>query len=137
MLSMRKIQEVLRLSQEQKLSVRAIARSCCVARSTAADYLGWARASGVSWPLSVGMDEDQLEKRLFPVPESETTPTRAPLDMVYIRHELSIGTRKKRQEETRKKRGHIYIFNNLVDGGWANRKHRGQKHRGHIYAFNN
>ena len=33
-LSMRKLQEVLRLSQEQKLSVRAIARSCCVARST-------------------------------------------------------------------------------------------------------
>lgn len=89
MLSMRKIQEVLRLSQEQKLSVRAIARSCCVARSTAADYLGRARAAGVSWPLPVGMDEDQLEKLLFPVPESETTPTRAPLDMVYIRHELT------------------------------------------------
>ena len=61
-LSMRKLQEVLRLSQEQKLSVRAIARSCCVARSTVADYLGRARASGVSWPLPAGMDEDQLEK---------------------------------------------------------------------------
>ena len=88
-LSMRKIQEVLRLSQEQKLSVRAIARSCCVARSTVADYLGRARASGVSWPLPEGMDEDQLEKVLFPVPESETTPIRPSLDMVYIRHELT------------------------------------------------
>ena len=81
-LSMRKLQEVLRLSQEQKLSVRAIARSCCVARSTVADYLRRARASGVSWPLPEGMDEDQLEKVLFPVSESETTPIRPSLAYV-------------------------------------------------------
>lgn len=87
-LSMRKIQEVLRLSQGQKLSVRAIARSCCVARSTVADYLRRAKASGLGWPLPEGMDEEKLEQALFPVQEGPTGPAQPPLDMGYIRNEL-------------------------------------------------
>ena len=66
-LSMRKITEVLRLSQEQKLSFRAIARSCRLARSTVADYMGRARVAGLTWPLPEGMDEGRLEKLLFPI----------------------------------------------------------------------
>ena len=45
-LSMRKLSEVLRLSLERKLSVRQVARSCCLARSTVSDYLGRAQAAG-------------------------------------------------------------------------------------------
>ena len=55
-LSMGKITEVLRLSQEQKLSIRAIARSCSLARSTVADYIWRARVAGLVWPLPEGMD---------------------------------------------------------------------------------
>lgn len=86
-LSMRKLWEVLRLSREQKLSVRQIARSCQLARSTVADYLGRAQAAGLGWPLPEGMDEERLNARLFPVREAHSAQRPAP-DMVYIRNEL-------------------------------------------------
>jgi transposase len=37
-----------------------------MARSTVADYLIRARVAGLSWPLLEEMDDDQLERRLFP-----------------------------------------------------------------------
>jgi transposase len=66
MLSMRKIQEVLRLKHELHFSNRAIARSCSIPRSTVANYLARARAAGLSWPLPDPWDESLLENRLFP-----------------------------------------------------------------------
>lgn len=86
MLSMRKLSEVLRLSLEQKVSVRKIARSCCLARSTVSDYLGRAKVAGLGWPLPEGMDEDLLERLLFPV--RETSIPRPALDMAYLRNEM-------------------------------------------------
>ena len=85
MLSMRKLSEVLRLRLEQKVSVRTIARSCCLARSTVSDYLGRAQAAGVGWPLPEGLDEETLERLLFPVREPVSP---RPLDMAYIRNEM-------------------------------------------------
>jgi transposase len=66
MLSMRKIQEVLRLKHEFHFSNRAIARSCSLSHSSVANYLQRARAAGLSWPLPEPMEESILEKRLFP-----------------------------------------------------------------------
>ena len=86
-LSMRKLSEVLRLGLEQKLSVRQIARSCCLARSTVSDYLGRARAAGLSWPLPEGLDEERLNARLFPVHDRGLS-ARQPPDGAYIRNEL-------------------------------------------------
>ena len=86
MLSMRKLSEVLRMRLEQKVSVRKIAGSCCLARSTVADYLGRAQAAGLGWPLPEGMDEEQLERRLFSVREAVVP--RPALDLVYIRNEM-------------------------------------------------
>jgi len=86
-LSMRKLSEVLRLSLEQKLSVRRIARSCCLARSTVSDYLWRAKAAGLSWPLPAGMDEDGLNALLFPVCAIGSV-ARQPPDMLYLRNEL-------------------------------------------------
>ena len=86
MLSMRKLSEVLRLALEQKASVRQIARSCCLARSTVSDYLGRARAAGLGWPLPAGLDEDGLARLLFPV--REASGARPALDMVYLRNEM-------------------------------------------------
>jgi transposase len=83
---MRKLSEVLRLSLEQKASIRQIARSCCLARSTVSDYLGRARVAGLGWPLPEGLDEDGLERRLFPV--RDTDDARPALDMVYLRNEM-------------------------------------------------
>lgn len=87
-LSMRKLSEVLRLRLEQKLSVRKIALGCCLARSTVADYLGRARVAGLRWPLPAGMDEEGLERLLFPVQATGSGGERPALEMVYIHNEL-------------------------------------------------
>ena len=63
-LSMRKIGEVARL-KATGLSVRQIARSCNVARSTVAEYLERLADSGLRWPLPPELTEEQLEVRLF------------------------------------------------------------------------
>jgi len=63
-LSMRKIGEVARL-KASGLSVRQIARSCNVARSTVAGYLERLADSGLRWPLPPELTEEQLEVRLF------------------------------------------------------------------------
>jgi hypothetical protein len=50
-LSMRKIEEILRLKYEAGLTHREIARSCVVSASTVSEYITHARAAGLSWPL--------------------------------------------------------------------------------------
>jgi transposase len=64
--TMRQIRNVLRLHFAEKLSVRDTASSLAMARSTVADYLIRARVAGLSWPLPEEMDDDALERRLFP-----------------------------------------------------------------------
>ena len=63
---MRKIKEVLRLKHEAKLSNRAIARSCNICHKTVKRYLKRAKKAGLSWPLPEGMDDEALERMLFP-----------------------------------------------------------------------
>jgi transposase len=63
---MRQIRNVLRLHFAEKLSVRDTAMSLAMARSTVADYLIRSRVAGLSWPLPEEMDDDQLERCLFP-----------------------------------------------------------------------
>jgi len=63
-LSMRKLVEILRLSAAG-LSARQIARGCGVARSTVASHLERMAMAGVTWPLAAGVNEEELERRLF------------------------------------------------------------------------
>jgi len=65
-LSMRKIKEVLRLRWEAGRSHREIAASCRLGATTVGDYLLRAQAAGLSWPLPEGMDDEELDRRLFP-----------------------------------------------------------------------
>jgi transposase len=65
---MRTIREVLRLRWEAGLSHREIGLSCRIGRSTVRDYLLRAEAAGLSWPLPEGMEEEALERLLFPAP---------------------------------------------------------------------
>ena len=65
-LSMRKIEEILRLKYEAGLSHRAIAQSCSVSASTVSEYVTHAKAAGLSWPLPEGMSDEELEALLFP-----------------------------------------------------------------------
>jgi transposase len=65
-LSMRKIEEILRLKYEAGLSHRAIAQSCLVSPSTVSEYVTHAKAAGLSWPLPEGINNEQLNELLFP-----------------------------------------------------------------------
>jgi transposase len=67
-LSVRKIQEVLRLKWESGLSHRAIARSCSISPSTVSEYVRRANAADLHWPLPENLDEDALYRLLFPQP---------------------------------------------------------------------
>jgi transposase len=60
------IREVLRLRWEAGLSQREIALSCRLGRSSVRDYLLQGEAARPSWPLPEGMDEEALERLLFP-----------------------------------------------------------------------
>lgn len=64
-LSMRQIQEILRLRHQNHLSVREIARSCGLPTSTVGDYLQRAQGAGLTWPLPEGLSEPQLHEQLM------------------------------------------------------------------------
>jgi len=64
-LSMRQIQEILRLRYQNQLSIREIAGSCGLPNSTVGDYLKRAEAAGIGWPLPEGQDEKELVDRLM------------------------------------------------------------------------
>ncbi len=64
--AMRKIREVLRLSQGDGLSRRRVGAATGLPYTTVADYLVRARLAGLSWPLPDELDDAELEARLFP-----------------------------------------------------------------------
>jgi len=87
-LSMRKINEILRLKKECHLSNRAIARSCQISHSTVGEYLKRAEAAGISWPLPEELSEEQLE-RLLNTEEEATGGAQKPMpDWKEVQGEL-------------------------------------------------
>ena len=86
-LSMRKIEEILRLKYAIGLTHRAIAKSCGVSTSTVSEYVTHAKAAGLSWPLPEGMTAEQLEARLYPDKGSFRRKIPQP-DWKYIHKEL-------------------------------------------------
>ena len=87
-LSMRKIEEILRLKYEAGLSHRAIAQSCLVSPSTVSEYVTHAKAAGLSWPLPEGISEAELEQLLFPKREPATRRNIPQPDWAEIHKEL-------------------------------------------------
>ncbi len=71
-LSMRRIKEVLRLHFEQKRSRRLIAQALGTSPTTVGDYITRAQAAGLSYPLPENLDDDELERLLFPPPPPVT-----------------------------------------------------------------
>ena len=85
---MRKIREALRLKHALGLSERQIAVSVGVSRSTVAEYLRRASVVGITWPPPEGIDDAELERRLFTSPSFEAKLARALPDWNHVHKEL-------------------------------------------------
>lgn len=72
-ISMRKIKEVLRLHYACALSNKRIAKSLGISASTVHEYLTRFKESKLGWPLGESITEDELERKLFPSPQSQRT----------------------------------------------------------------
>jgi transposase len=86
-ISMRKIKEVLRLKFEADLSYEEIGRSCNIGHTTVGEYLNRAKKAGLRWPLPGDMDDNLLEKLLYPKSKSKL-PSRPTPDWNYVHKEL-------------------------------------------------
>ncbi len=87
-LSMRKTQEIVRLLLEEKRSIREIAQSCSVPRSTVNDYVQRVQASGLTWEHAAHMSEEEVRKNLFPTRSAEARAHELP-EFVEMRSELT------------------------------------------------
>ena len=65
-ISMRKLQEILRMRFEHRLSIRKIARSVRVSVGTVSNYVQAFERSPLSWPLPEDCSEATLVQALFP-----------------------------------------------------------------------
>ncbi len=85
--SMRKIKEVLRLASFEHLSERQISLGSNTPKTTVHDYLLRAQEIGLTWCEAEGMDEDTIERLLFPPTNAPQTKRIVP-DWQYIHQEL-------------------------------------------------
>jgi len=86
-LPMRKIVDVLRLHAEG-LSKRKIAASLSIGATSAGECVRRARRAGLSWPLPGNLDEDALERLLYPPPTAAAADTRPQPDWAAVHREL-------------------------------------------------
>ena len=85
---MRKVREVLRLRYALGVSERQIAVTVGISRSTVGEYLRRAAVIGITWPVPEGMDDAEVERRLFTPPTFEETPARGLPDWTAVHREL-------------------------------------------------
>jgi len=64
--TMRKTREILRLIWSCNQSRRDTARTCGVGKSTVDATIKRATAAGLSWPLPLALDDEALERCLYP-----------------------------------------------------------------------
>ena len=85
---MRKISEVLRLKTTLGCSAEKIAQAIGIGETTVRRYLFLSNKAGISWPLPPEMDDDQLEKLLYPpVKRCKASDPLLP-DFEYVHKEL-------------------------------------------------
>jgi transposase len=84
---MRKIRDVLRLTQTMGLSRRLVGEATGIGKTAVGEYVRRAAVAGLSWPLPDGIDDGELERRLFPPREASAAARREP-DWSQIHAEL-------------------------------------------------
>ena len=86
--SMRKVREVLRLKHTMGMSERLIADAVGVGKTAVGEYLRRARVIGLGWPPPDGMDDAELERRLFTPAGFHGGPTKPLPDCAKVHEEL-------------------------------------------------
>src|SRR6202161_3833429 len=84
----RKVREVLRLRHALGVSERQIAITTGLSRSTVGEYLRRAAVIGITWPMPEGLDDAELERRLFTPPTFDEKPARPLPDWSDVPKEL-------------------------------------------------
>jgi len=84
---MRKVREVLRLKHVLGMSYRKISEATGVGKTQAAEYVRRAEAAGMTWPVPPGIDDADLDRRLFPV-DGDGGRARPGIDWPTIQNEL-------------------------------------------------
>jgi transposase len=87
-ISMRKLNELLRLKYEAGLSQRQIAGALRLSLGVVNKYLHAVEAAGITWPLPEDLSEAQLRRRLFPPDASPPESHYAPVDFAAMHQEL-------------------------------------------------
>ncbi len=64
-MSMKKIRDVLRLTHALGMSRRKVSEATGIGRTAITDYVRRATVAGLGWPLPDGLDDAELERRLF------------------------------------------------------------------------
>lgn len=85
---MRKVREVLRMRHALGVSERQIAVTVGISRSTVGEYLRRAAVIGITWPVPEGIDDGELERRLFTPPTFDEQAVRPLPDWPYVHREL-------------------------------------------------
>ena len=85
--SMPNIRKLLRLRYDVGLSLDKIAKTTPLSKGTVVNYLRLAEQAGLTWPLPEGLDDQALEKKLYPHPVGHSSEL-APLDFPSIEKEL-------------------------------------------------
>jgi transposase len=82
------VREVLRLKHALGMSERLIAEAVGAGKSAVGEYIRRARVIGLSWPLPDGLDDAELERRLFTPPGFHIGPTKPQPHWPTIQEEL-------------------------------------------------
>lgn len=74
--SMRKIRDVLRLTQAMGMSRRLVGEATGIGKTAVGEYVRRAAVAGLSWPIPEGIDDAELERRLFPLADAASATSR-------------------------------------------------------------
>ena len=86
--SMRKIRDVLRLTQALGMSRRLVGEATGIGKTAVGEYVRRAAVAGLSWPILDEIDDAELERRLFPPVATVLCAARTEPDWSHIHEEL-------------------------------------------------
>ena len=86
--SMRKIREVLRLTHALGMSRRLVGEATGIGKTAVGEYVRRAAVAGLSWPIPDGIDDAELERRLFPPADAGSSAARTDPDWSHIHAEM-------------------------------------------------